>query len=114
MKVNNVTPLLFRGGMEKQSIEEKKSGDFGRHLEQALQDGDNKKLHTACQELESVFISKVLESMRATIPRSDFMGRSLAIDTFESMLYDEYARSMSQTGSLGIADMVYRQMVSKL
>jgi len=114
MKVNNVTPLLFRGGMEKQAIEEKKNGDFGRHLDQAIQDGDKKKLYSACQELESVFISKVLESMRATIPRSDFIERSLATDTFESMLYDEYARSMSQTGSLGIADLIYRQMASKL
>lgn len=84
--------------------------DFSRCLESAINEKNNKKLYSACQELESVFLNKVLECMRQSVPRGEFTGHSFASDTFESMLYAEYARSMSKTGSLGIADILYRQL----
>jgi len=88
--------------------------DFSRCLESAIYEKNNKKLYTACQELESVFINKVMDSMRQSIPRGEFTGHSFATDTFESMLYTEYARSMSQTGSLGIADIIYKQLSGQM
>jgi flagellar protein FlgJ len=84
--------------------------DFSRCLETAINEKNNKKLYSACQELESVFLNKVLECMRQSIPRGDITGYSFATDTFESMLYTEYARSISKTGALGIADILYRQL----
>lgn len=84
--------------------------DFDKILEQALQEKDNKKLYDACVELESVFLSKVLDTMRASIPRSDFINRGFATETFESMLYDEYAKEMSKSKSTGIADILYKQL----
>ena len=88
--------------------------DFSRCLESAINEKNNKKLYAACQELESVFINKVFDSMRQSIPRSEFTGRSFATDTFESMLYTEYSRSMSKTGSLGIADAIYKQLSGQI
>ncbi|MDD2372751.1 MAG: rod-binding protein [Syntrophomonadaceae bacterium] len=88
--------------------------DFSRCLESAINEKNNKKLYTACQELESVFLNKVLDSMRQSIPRGEFSGQSFATDTFESMLYTEYARSVSKTGSLGIADAIYKQLTSQI
>jgi flagellar protein FlgJ len=61
-----------------------------------------------------VLMAKVLNSMRQTIPRSDWMGSSFAMDTFESMLYDEYANLISQSRALGIADVLYRQLSDRL
>ncbi len=84
--------------------------DFSHSLESAINEKNNKKLYSACQELESVFLNKVLECMRQSVPKSELTGHSFATDTFESMLYTEYARSMSKIGSLGIADMLYRQL----
>jgi flagellar protein FlgJ len=88
--------------------------DFSRCLETAINEKNNNKLYSACQELESVFLNKVLDSMRQAIPRGEFTGHSFATDTFESMLYTEYARSMSKTGSLGIADIIYKQLIGRL
>ena len=31
-------------------------------------------------------------------------------ENFEDMLYDEYAEKMAESGSFGIADMIYRQL----
>lgn len=88
--------------------------DFSRCLESAFNEKNNKKLYSACQELESVFLNKVLDSMRQSIPRGEFTGYSFATETFESMLYTEYARSISQTGSLGIADIIYKQLSGQM
>jgi len=88
--------------------------EFSRCLESAINEKNNKKLYAACQELESVFINKVLDSMLQSIPRGEFTGHSFATETFESMLYTEYARSMSKTGSLGIAEVIYKQLSGQM
>lgn len=84
--------------------------DFDKVLEQALKEKDNQKLHDTCVELESVFLAKVFETMRASIPRSDLISRGFAEETFESMLYDEYAKEISKSNSTGIAEILYRQL----
>ncbi len=94
-----------------ETIEKK---DFSRCLESAINEKNNKKLYAACQDLESVFVNKILDSMRQSIPRGEFTGRSFATETFESMLYMEYARSMSKTGSFGIADAIYKQLSGQM
>ena len=88
--------------------------DFDSILKNAVHSGDQKRLYQACQDMESVLMAKVLNSMRQTIPRSDWMGSSFAMDTFESMLYDEYANLISQSRALGIADVLYRQLSDRL
>lgn len=92
-----------------------KSGQsFASILDNAVRKGDEQRLYQACQDMESVLMSKVLNSMRQTITKSGWMGDSFALDTFESMLYDEYANRMSQAHTLGIADMMYRQLSDKI
>jgi len=103
-KVNNYTPSYA------DTIEKK---DFSRCLESAINEKNNKKLYEACQELESVFVNKLLECMRQSIPRGELSGQSFATDTFESMLYTEYARCISKTSSLGIADIIYKQLSAR-
>lgn len=90
------------------SSADKKS--FEQKLNAALKEKDNQKLYAACQELESVFLSKVLQSMRATIPRSGLIDYSFAMDTFEGMLFDEYAKKISQSKSTGLAAILYEQL----
>lgn len=98
----------------KANMPDRADKDFNSILKSAVQSGDQERLYKACQELESVFLSKVFEAMRQTVPRSDLTGDSFALDTFESMLYDEYARISSQTKSMGLAEVMYRQLSDKL
>lgn len=86
---------------------------FDQILDSALQSEDDKKLYEACQELESVFVNKVFDAMRASIPHSDLINRGFATDTYESMLYEEYSKQVSQSHSLGIADILYKQLSMK-
>lgn len=86
---------------------------FDQILGSALQSEDDKKLYEACQELESVFLNKVFDAMRASIPHSDLINRGFATETYESMLYEEYSKEISKTHSLGIADILYQQLAMK-
>jgi flagellar protein FlgJ len=90
--------------------EQQKTGHFAGVLQQALLSKDNKQLYQACQDLESVFVYRLLSTMRASIPRSDLITRGMATQTFESMLDEEYAKTISRQGSLGLADIMYRQL----
>jgi len=90
------------------------SKDFTRIMNNQLKNKEQEKLYKSCQELESVFLNKVLDSMRATVVSGGLFAKSFAQDTFESMLYEEYAKKMSQAGSLGIADIIYKQLSQQL
>jgi len=88
--------------------------NFSKALENAVSEKDKAKLMASCQELEAVFLDKMIESMRATIPKSDLWEKSFASETFETMLDQEYSKQMSKTGSIGLADILYRQLSQKL
>lgn len=90
------------------------SKEFARSLQAAMDNKDQKKLYESCKELESVFLSKVFESMRNTIPEGGLLEKSYAMETFESMLYDEYAKQSSKSGSLGLGDLIYKQLSANL
>lgn len=92
------------------SREKNQTGKFDRILQNAVQSKDDKKLHQACEDLESVFVFRLLSAMRSSIPRSDFITRGMATETFESMLDEEYAKTISRQGSLGLADTIYKQL----
>lgn len=97
-----------------QSIALDASSSFNSVLNSAMDNSDREKLMASCQELEAVFIGKIMEAMRSTIQRSELFERGFAEETFESMLYEEYATSMSQTGQLGLAQVLYKQLESNL
>lgn len=95
------------------SLPKSNEEDFSKILDKAIQDKDDKKLYDTCVQLESVFLSKVLDAMRASIPRSDFINRGFATETFESMLFDEYSKEISKSSSTGIAEILYKQLKNK-
>lgn len=92
------------------SREQQQEAKFNRVLNAAIKSQDDKKLRQACQDLESVFVYRLLSAMRASIPRSGFITRGMATETFESMLDEEYAKIISRQGSLGLADTIYQQL----
>ena len=86
------------------------SKDFATQFASALKSEDSKKLYEACQDLESVFVNTVVKTMRQSIQKSGLMGDSFAEETYQSMLDEEYSKQISQTKTLGIADMLYKQL----
>lgn len=67
-----------------------------------------------CQEFESLFVKMLLDTMRKSINRTKSESGSLeqGKDIYEEMLYGEYAKEISRTGSLGVGAMIYRQLTT--
>ena len=88
--------------------------DFDRIVQDLIRDKKEQELKEACQELEAVFLNKVMDAMRATIVHSDLVKRGFATDVWESMLYEQYSKDISKTGSIGLAQMLYKQLSANL
>jgi len=68
------------------------------------------KLYKVSQQFEAIFIKQMLNVMRKSVSKTGLMDGGMAEEIFEDMLYDEYAQKMAESGSFGIADMIYRQL----
>ena len=68
-------------------------------------------LKKATQEFEAVFIGYMLKVMRSTVePADDEEGSALGKDVYLSMFDQEIALQMARNSSLGIGEMMYRQL----
>lgn len=72
-----------------------------------------KKLREACEGFESVFIQKMWEQMRATVPKGGMLqGRDEQY--WQGMFDQELSKKMSSAGGIGLADMMYEQLSRNL
>ena len=71
---------------------------------------DAEKLREACRQFEAVFLAQLLQKMRDTVPEDPLLGESSATKIYYSMLDWEMAQQMARTQSIGLADMLYRQL----
>jgi flagellar protein FlgJ len=67
-------------------------------------------LYKASQEFEAIFIKQMLNAMRKTTLSSGLLDGGLSQEVFEDMLYDEYAKNMSNSANFGLADTLYRAL----
>lgn len=72
-----------------------------------------KKLREACEGFESVFIQKMWQEMRNTLPKNGLLhGRE---EQFWQDMYDqELSKKMTSAGGIGLADMMYEQLSRNL
>ena len=83
---------------------------FQSALEAAIAKEDDKALKKACLEFESYFLYVMFKEMRKTINRTNDVLYSHTEELFQGLLDEEYGKSLSRAGGIGLADMMYRQM----
>ena len=66
-------------------------------------------LRKAAEEFESIFLSQVLNGLTAGL--SNGLQGGDKDDPFSQMLQDEYAKLVSRSGGVGVADAVLREML---
>lgn len=110
MKIDGMSPVTAGLEQSKQMTEKVESSSFEEALKKAAESGDDEKLKEACQEFESVFLNMMLSTMRKTIPDGGLTEKSQATETFESMLDQEYSKSLSKSGGIGLADVLAKQL----
>jgi Rod binding domain-containing protein len=73
----------------------------------------NAKLREACEGFESVFLQKMWEQMRKTVPKEGFL-HSKDEETYQSLFDVELCKKMASAGGIGLADMLYEQLAQQL
>ncbi|MFS8182405.1 rod-binding protein [Pseudovibrio denitrificans] len=63
------------------------------------------------KEFESVFLNEMLQNMFTGLDEGGTFGTEEGSDAWKSMLINEYANTMSQSGGIGIAASVHSQLL---
>ena len=83
----------------------KKSGPAGK--------GSNAEMRAVCRQMESLFIHHLLKEMRASIPKSGFIGGGRAEEIYTSMMDAEMAINISNRGGIGLSEMLLQQLAGR-
>lgn len=87
-----------------------KDKSFQDKLENAAKKKDLQGLKEASQEFEAYFINIMLKQMRKTVIDSGLIEKSEARKTFEGMLDQEYASTISKKDGIGLGKAIYDAM----
>ena len=110
---NSIGPL--QGQLTATEIRTQQSANKAKEVERKLKAavGDEKRLKKACEDFEAVFMSKIWQQMRKTVPKEGYLHNKQE-EYYLSMFDHELSRKMSQAGGIGLGDMLYRQLKSQL
>lgn len=92
------------------SVTQASDDSFARRLEAAAQSNDDKELKAVCQEFEAIMLDMLYKQMKATVIKSDLIEKDPGTEIFESMQDEELMKKASQTGTLGLAESLYKQL----
>lgn len=85
--------------------------DLKRAERMAKAKASDAQIDKAAEEFESVFLSQMLQHMFAGVRFNPESPEAPGDDVYKSMLIDEYAKLMSRSGGVGVADHVKREML---
>ena len=68
-----------------------------------------KDIEKVSRDFESVFLNKLLSTMRKTIPKSGLLD-SYASDMFQSMMDEEMSKEMAKDKGMGMGEMIYNDL----
>ena len=63
------------------------------------------------EDFESVFLNTMLSQMFAGIETPEPFGGGHAEETYRGLMIEEYAKAITQSGGIGIADAIERQLI---
>ena len=76
-------------------------------------EGRETKARAAAQDFETVFLNSMFQHMFTGMDGDGPFGGNGATGVWRSMLTDEYAKSFTKSGGIGIADQVYRTLIAQ-
>ena len=71
------------------------------------------KLRESCEGFEAIFLQKMWEQMRKTVPKEGFL-HSKDEEMYQSLFDIELCKKMAGAGGIGLADMLYEQLAQQL
>lgn len=75
-----------------------------------IEGATDEELMNVCKEFETYMIEQVVKSMQSTINKDDEESSTSYMSMFGDKLTTEYAKSISDQGNIGLAQMLYDSM----
>lgn len=72
---------------------------------------DLEKMRETAQDFEAVFLSQMLKPMFQNLTAEAPFGGGAAEEMWQSLMVDEYGKSIAKSGGIGIADAVMSEML---
>jgi flagellar protein FlgJ len=67
-------------------------------------------LKEASEQFESLLLNFMIREMRATIPESSLLPRSMAEEIFTDMMDEKMADDMAKSGGIGLSRLIFDQL----
>ncbi len=77
-------------------------------LQSDFENATDEELMNVCKSFESYFVEQVFKEMKKSVPQTEEENEYLSY--FGDMLYQKYAENVTDSGDLGIAQMLYESM----
>jgi len=72
------------------------------------------KLRKAAKDFEAIFARQILKSMRSTLTDGGMFGNGSAGEIYSYIMDEAVAEAIAKRGDLGLADLIYNQMVKSV
>ena len=69
------------------------------------------KARALAEDFEAVFLNTMLSQMFAGIKSPEPFGGGHAEETYRGMMVEEYAKAITDSGGIGIAEAIHRQLI---
>lgn len=110
MSISPISPSSYMAIIDSREKNIKKDFDLAINKTEKI---DDKKLRKACESFEAIFLKQLLSAMRKTVQDGLFTsGKSEQI--FRDMMDTELCNEAAKSRSLGIADMLYKDITKKM
>jgi len=73
----------------------------------------DEKLKDVSQMYEKHFLGEMMKAMRSTVHEGGFIQSNQAEKIFREQLDDQYVEKWGEKGGIGLADLIYKQMIEK-
>lgn len=90
------------------------TNDASSVAEQGKNAKKDAELKKACADFESVFVQKMFEGMRKTIPKSGLLDGGMQEEIYTSMFDEELSKLVANGKGMGLGDMMYRHMQKQI
>jgi len=70
-------------------------------------------LYKQCLELEIFMVKTMVNGMRNTVQKSGLIEEGFAGKMYEDMLFDEYARKLTENAGFGMAELAYLELTGQ-
>ena len=77
-------------------------------------EAESKRLREACVGFEAMFLDIMFKEMRNTVPENTLFGESQGEKIWHSMLDTELMQNVAKSGGVGIADMMYDNLIDQV